>query len=146
MRQEPPSWTDGTLFLNLYLQSISSGLGMRADGQRGLSDSAVNAEEIGQGSSGGPLTEPSKHLFIKANVSSPLGTRRLLSTYCFSQTLCLCLTSSKGQHPSSSHRALFSLLCSLLKALAPPPAALPELPPTSVDIYLPGHPGMPPTP
>lgn len=63
MRQEPPSWTDGTLFLNLYLQGVSSALGMCSDGQRGLSDSAVNVEEIGQGSSGGPSTEP-------ANISS----------------------------------------------------------------------------
>lgn len=33
--KSPPSWPDGTLFLDLYLQSISSGIGKHALGQRG---------------------------------------------------------------------------------------------------------------
>lgn len=60
--KSPLSWPDVTLFLDLYLQSISSGIGKCALLARGASDSAMNERGIGQGSSGEPSTEPSKHL------------------------------------------------------------------------------------
>lgn len=54
-------------------------------------------------------------------------------------------TSSKGQHPSICHSPTgpFSLLRSLVKAPATLSAALLYLSSTSLDISLPGHPGMP---
>lgn len=44
-----------------------------SDGQRGLSQSCL-WKKLAKEPQGAPSIEPSKHLFIKANVSSPLGT------------------------------------------------------------------------
>lgn len=120
--KSPLSWPDGTLFLDLYLQSVSSGIGKRALLARGTSDSAMNERGMDRDPQGTLQLSPA-NIFIKANVSSPLGTQSLLSTSCFSELLRWRM-SSEGRHPSGSQNpsSPFSLLHSLL--LKPPAAAL----------------------
>lgn len=114
------SWTDDTLSLDLYLQSISSGLGKHVLPATGVFLIQLWMRKQLAGDPQGALRLSPANIFIKANVSSPLGTWRLLSTYHLSKSFSMWRMSSKGQHPSISE----STTLPSSEAPTTPPAAL----------------------